>query len=125
MVSFILLLIFTACSITVGNHKERYDIYGRWKLTKVSGGPSGTATGVTTSQQVEFGYDNTFKWYKNGSLWAHGSVTYDVVNNVKEVSFSPDENVNIVNKRYSITEQSQLHLVDECSGCYFYVFDPA
>ncbi len=122
--SFILLLLLTACSITVGNHKQRYSVYGSWKLVQVSGGPDGNASNVNKSQHLQFNTDNTFAWYHGSTLWAHGKADFFMENNVPVVQFTPVENVTIVNKRYSLTEQSQLRLTDECSGCYLYIFGP-
>lgn len=122
--SFILVVFLTACSITVGNHKQRYSVYGNWKLAQVSGGPDGNASGVNKTQRLQFNTDDTFDWYHGKTLWAHGKVEFTVENHVKVAQFLPVENVTIVKKSYALTEQSQLRLTDECSGCYLYIFNP-
>ncbi len=119
----IVLLFCAACSINDSTN-GRYEVIGRWKLVDVSGGPNGNASAINDAQQLQINADYTFSWYQNGSLWAHGKISFSVVDNVKIIRFAPVENVSIVQKKYFISEQSQLQLIDDCSDCYYYTFNP-
>lgn len=119
----VILLFCISCSIN-DRSNGRYEVIGRWKLIDVSGGPNGNTNGIDDTQQLQINSDYTFSWYQSGSLWAHGKISFSVVDNAKVIRFAPVENVSIVQKKYFISEHSQLRLIDDCTDCYYYTFDP-
>ncbi len=116
----LLLLIAISCNKEIDTPtEESKQLFGKWELTNISGGFSGSGTPMTDEEMVEFSPNGVSKWYVNGKL--KETVRFSLVKNGNKTDIIYNRKSKQNQRIFLEGENLYLSFID-CYDCYMYSY---